>query len=177
MDFLIAMGTSAAYFYSAFAVIYALSSASATASATESSAHDGMHMNTMRNTTMSMHNATGNSHSRSSLAMNAHFFETSAMLITFVILGKFLEAVAKGKTSAALSKLAELNAPDAILIKHWDHEEAAEGKEGQKEHEGKERIGTLPPTRQLQAPLLYKTPYHCVLQQLQTRIALQHLFQ
>ena len=139
MDFLIAMGTSAAYFYSAFAVIYALSSASATASVTESSAHDGMHMNTMRNTTMSMHNATGNSHSRSSLAMNAHFFETSAMLITFVILGKFLEAVAKGKTSAALSKLAELNAPDAILIKHWDHEEAAEGKEGQKEHEGKEQ--------------------------------------
>lgn len=36
------------------------------------------------------------------------FFETSAMLITFVVLGKYLEAVAKGKTSQAVAELAQL---------------------------------------------------------------------
>ena len=34
-----------------------------------------------------------------------HYFETSALLITFVILGKFLEALAKGRTSEALYKV------------------------------------------------------------------------
>lgn len=31
--------------------------------------------------------------------MAADFFETSALLITFICLGRFLEAAAKGKTS------------------------------------------------------------------------------
>ena len=33
--------------------------------------------------------------------MAADFFETSALLITFICLGRFLEAAAKGKTSKA----------------------------------------------------------------------------
>ena len=33
------------------------------------------------------------------------YFETAAFLITFVILGKWLEAKAKGKTSEAIKKL------------------------------------------------------------------------
>jgi Cu+-exporting ATPase len=33
------------------------------------------------------------------------FFETSGVLITFVLLGKYMEAVAKGRTSEALTKL------------------------------------------------------------------------
>ncbi|KFM25042.1 putative copper-transporting ATPase HMA5 [Auxenochlorella protothecoides] len=43
------------------------------------------------------------------------FFETSALLITFVCLGKYLESAAKGKTSQALSALLELAPPTAIL--------------------------------------------------------------
>ena len=54
------------------------------------------------------------------------------MLITFVVLGKFLESVAKAKTSAALSKLAELSAQDAILVKRWDDEVEEDNVEGKK---------------------------------------------
>ena len=37
-----------------------------------------------------------------------HFFETSVFLITFVVLGKYMEAVAKGKTSRAIQQLMEM---------------------------------------------------------------------
>lgn len=41
------------------------------------------------------------------------YFETSAFLITFVLLGKYLEARAKGRTSEAIQKLLELQAKTA----------------------------------------------------------------
>jgi Cu+-exporting ATPase len=44
------------------------------------------------------------------------FFETSAMLISFILLGKYLEVLAKGKTSDALSKLTELAPETANLV-------------------------------------------------------------
>ena len=44
------------------------------------------------------------------------FFETSAMLITFILLGKYLEASAKGRTSEALGALLNLTPPTAILL-------------------------------------------------------------
>jgi Cu+-exporting ATPase len=44
------------------------------------------------------------------------FFETSAMLITFIRFGKWLEARAKGKASQALRKLLQLQADRAILL-------------------------------------------------------------
>ncbi|XLT90549.1 hypothetical protein HN873_012224 [Arachis hypogaea] len=44
------------------------------------------------------------------------YFETSAMLITFVLLGKYLECLAKGKTSDAIKKLVELAPATALLI-------------------------------------------------------------
>ncbi|CAL0334915.1 unnamed protein product [Lupinus luteus] len=44
------------------------------------------------------------------------YFETSAMLITFVLLGKYLECLARGKTSDAIKKLVELAPATAILV-------------------------------------------------------------
>ncbi|KAI5067389.1 hypothetical protein GOP47_0017917 [Adiantum capillus-veneris] len=44
------------------------------------------------------------------------FFETSAMLISFILLGKYLEIIAKGKTSEAIAKLMELAPPTATLL-------------------------------------------------------------
>jgi cation transport ATPase len=43
------------------------------------------------------------------------FFETSAMHFSFILLGKYLEVLAKGKTSEAISKLMDL-APDTATL-------------------------------------------------------------
>ncbi len=45
------------------------------------------------------------------------YFETSAIIITLIILGKFLEAIAKGKTSEAIKKLMGLQAKTARVIR------------------------------------------------------------
>ncbi|MFW5746022.1 MAG: heavy metal translocating P-type ATPase [Nanoarchaeota archaeon] len=71
MDTLIALGTSAAYFFSVYTVLYA--------------------------------------------PQMGNYFETSAMLITLVILGRHLEAIAKGRTSQAIRKLMKL-APKTALV-------------------------------------------------------------
>jgi Cu+-exporting ATPase len=74
MDVLVALGTSAAYFYSLLAYAKLL----------------------------------GPSHEV--------FFETSAMLIAFIRLGKYLEARARGKAGDALKKLLHLQADKARLV-------------------------------------------------------------
>ena len=74
MDVLVALGTSAAYFYSLLAYAGLL----------------GPHREV--------------------------FFETSAMLITFIRLGKYLEARARGKAGEALKKLLHLQADKARLV-------------------------------------------------------------
>lgn len=49
------------------------------------------------------------------------FFETSAMLISFILLGKYLEVMAKGKTSEAIAKLMDLT-PDTATLLTFDSE-------------------------------------------------------
>ncbi len=78
MDTLVAIGTSAAYFYSLAATFVP------------------------------------------SLMGEPVFFETSALLLTFVILGKLLEARAKGKTSDAIKKLMGLQAKTARVVRDGD---------------------------------------------------------
>ncbi|ESQ39567.1 hypothetical protein EUTSA_v10000758mg [Eutrema salsugineum] len=76
MDVLVALGTSASYFYSVAALLYGA--------------------------------VTG--------FWSPTYFDASAMLITFVLLGKYLESLAKGKTSDAMKKLVQLTPATAILL-------------------------------------------------------------
>ncbi|MFX1285781.1 MAG: heavy metal translocating P-type ATPase [Promethearchaeota archaeon] len=50
------------------------------------------------------------------------FFETAALLITFLLLGKYLEARAKGQTSKAIRKLVDLQAKEAIILRNGKEE-------------------------------------------------------
>lgn len=45
------------------------------------------------------------------------YFEASSIIITLILLGKYLEAIAKGKTSAAIKKLMGLQAKTARVIR------------------------------------------------------------
>jgi Cu+-exporting ATPase len=49
--------------------------------------------------------------------VSEQYFEVSAVLITLVILGKYLEAVAKGKTSEAIRKLMGLAPKTALVVR------------------------------------------------------------
>lgn len=77
MDVLIAMGTSAAYFYSVYQAIIT--------AGTSSEPH--------------------------------LYFETSAVLITLIVLGKLFEAKAKGRSSEAIKKLMGLQAKTATVVR------------------------------------------------------------
>ena len=54
-----------------------------------------------------------------------NFFDTSALLITFVRFGKYLEAKAKGRAGQALKKLLELQADKARLLVDGEEKEVA----------------------------------------------------
>lgn len=87
MNVLIAIGTSAAYFYSVISMILGL-------------------INPNFKVTL--------------------YFETSCLLITFVLLGRMLENYAKGKTSEAIATLISLQPEEATLIKKTDSGELVE---------------------------------------------------
>ncbi|MFS0878776.1 heavy metal translocating P-type ATPase [Metabacillus niabensis] len=78
MDVLVALGTSAAYFYSLYLTILSLGS---------------------------------NDH------MVELYYETSAVLITLIILGKLFEVRAKGRSSEAIKKLMGLQAKTAVVVR------------------------------------------------------------
>ncbi|KAN0041192.1 hypothetical protein ACTFIV_003728 [Dictyostelium citrinum] len=56
------------------------------------------------------------------------FFDTSASLITFILLGKYLEVIAKGKTSEAIKKLMGLQATKALLLTFDQNEDSDDKK-------------------------------------------------
>lgn len=49
------------------------------------------------------------------------FFDTSATLITFIMAGRYLENMAKGQSSSALSKLMSLTPSTAVIVKFADN--------------------------------------------------------
>jgi Cu+-exporting ATPase len=106
MDVLVALGSSAAYFYS-IAVIF-------TTRTVESAANMGM-----SHVGMAMNEAlTSVTHS----PLGHHvYFETAAVIITLIVLGKVLEARAKGKTSQAIKALIGLQ-PKTVRVLRGDSE-------------------------------------------------------
>ena len=79
------------------------------------------------------------------------FFETSAMLITFILLGKYLEASAKGKTSEAIGALLNLTPPTAILLE----EAEGEGSKDDGEADGK-AVGKIQTEREVPTTLIHR---------------------
>ncbi|KAI8084938.1 E1-E2 ATPase-domain-containing protein [Halteromyces radiatus] len=90
METLVALGTTVAYLASVGSVIAAMVRAH--------QPHYGM----------------DNGMGQSSMSMN--YFETSVLLITFIHLGKWLEALAKGKTAETITKLMDLQPEQAIMV-------------------------------------------------------------
>ncbi|MFE8703093.1 heavy metal translocating P-type ATPase [Cytobacillus sp. FJAT-54145] len=86
MDVLVALGTSAAYFYSLYLSIMSIGS--------------GAHMVEL-------------------------YYETSAVLITLIILGKLFEVRAKGRSSEAIKKLMGLQAKTATVVRDGVEQEVA----------------------------------------------------
>lgn len=51
------------------------------------------------------------------ISMDSFYFEASALILVFISLGKYLEAITKGRTSQAIKKLMGLQPKTAIVIK------------------------------------------------------------
>lgn len=102
MDVLVALGTSCAYFYSVgMLVMSMLYSANSLQSTSMVSQH---------------HPMTEEQQHSNKMLMSQTYFDTSAMLISFILLGKYFEVLAKGKTSEAIKELMSLQATKALLL-------------------------------------------------------------
>jgi len=58
-----------------------------------------------------------------SMAVEALYYETAGVIITLILLGKFLEAVSKGRTGEAIKKLMGLAPKTAIIIRDGAEQE------------------------------------------------------
>src|SRR5699024_2733185 len=92
MDTLVALGASAAFLYSTYGV-YAMSAAQAVGDAE-----------------MAMHH------------LHDLYFESAAMILTLITVGKMLEARSKGKTTAALKSLLKLSPQTATVVRDGKEE-------------------------------------------------------
>ncbi len=54
------------------------------------------------------------------------FFETSAMLLTFITIGRYLEIVVKGQTSNILQQILKLQASSALVVENFEKENEEE---------------------------------------------------
>ena len=52
--------------------------------------------------------------------MHSLYYESAAMIIAFVMLGKYLETLSKGKASAAIKKLVNFQAKKANIIRNGE---------------------------------------------------------
>ncbi|WP_244192845.1 heavy metal translocating P-type ATPase [Paenibacillus pabuli] len=93
MDVLVALGTSAAFFYSLYLTLTSGNAAS----------------------TMMDHGGAGMA--AAAMPTVELYYETSAILITLILLGKWFEAVAKGRSSQAIKSLIELAPREARVIR------------------------------------------------------------
>jgi len=59
------------------------------------------------------------------VSMNNFYFESAVFILVFISLGKYLEAVTKGKTSSAIKSLIGLQPKTAIVIKDGKEEETS----------------------------------------------------
>ena len=62
------------------------------------------------------------------------YFETSAMIITLIRIGKFLEARAKGRTSDAIKKLMSLRVKTAHVVRAGLEADCASGRSSCRRH-------------------------------------------
>ncbi|MBD3351993.1 MAG: cadmium-translocating P-type ATPase, partial [Candidatus Lokiarchaeota archaeon] len=58
------------------------------------------------------------------------FFEPSVLIFTFIVIGKLLEMIAKGRTSNSLTKLMELKAKKAHLLRKGEPNKGENGQKG-----------------------------------------------
>ncbi|KAG8466149.1 hypothetical protein KFE25_001905 [Diacronema lutheri] len=106
MDVLVSLSTTSAYVYSAVSVVAGALGARAAraplrvAASGSTGAHGGVHGGASMAEALASHDPM--------VEHDSHFFETAAMLITFVTLGKLVEASAKRQTSEALRALVAL---------------------------------------------------------------------
>ena len=67
-----------------------------------------------------LHMTTAGSHEAQMALMDELYFESAAMIVTLITIGKLLEAISKGRTTNALKGLLNLRPKTAVLIRHGE---------------------------------------------------------